>query len=135
MTEAEKIYADIINMPHYTSPTRARMAISDRAAQFSPFAALTGYDSAVREAGRLTDRKIELTEDMKSIINEKLHILREGLDQKLGVVITYFVPDGRKEGGEYVTVSGIVKDINEYERTVILLDKTEIPIDDILEIE
>ena len=135
MTEAEKKYADIIDMPHYKSPTRGRMSVSDRAAQFSPFAALTGYDSAVEEAARLTDRKIELSEDMKTILNEKLQMIREKLGDRPTVTVTYFLPDEKKEGGAYVTVSGPVREISEYERAMVFTNKTVIPIDDIIEIE
>ena len=135
MTDAEKKYADIIDMPHPTSPTRPRMSREARAAQFSPFAALTGYDAAVAEAGRLTDKKIELTEDVKTVLNEKLNILLEYVSDSPTVSVTYFLPDKRKEGGEYVTVTGDVKRIDEYERSIILSDGVRISISDILELE
>ena len=106
-----------------------------RAAQFSPFAALTGYDAAVAEAGRLTDKKIILSEDMKTILNEKINILLEYIGERPVAVFTYFVPDKRKEGGSYVSLTGEVCRIDEYERAVILSDGVKIPIEDILEIE
>ena len=135
MTEAEKKYADIINMPHHTSPNRPRMSDIDRAAQFSPFAALTGYDSTVAEAGRLTSKKCEISEDVKTILNEKMQMIRDYLDDKPFISVTYFVPDKKKSGGAYVTVSGVVKEISEYDRAIILTDKTSIPIEQICEIE
>ena len=135
MTEAEKKYADIINMPHHTSHNRPRMSDTDRAAQFSPFAALTGYDSTVAEAGRLTDKKLNISEDMKTILNEKMQMIFDYLDDKPLISVTYFVPDKKKSGGAYVTVSGVVKEISEYDRAIILNDKTSIPIEQICEIE
>lgn len=135
MTNAEKKYADIINMPHHTSSTRPRMSAIDRAAQFSPFAALTGYEAAVHEAGRLTDSKLELSEDMKTMLNEKIQMVLDYLCDEPVVSITHFVPDKRKSGGAYVTTTGIVKEICEYERAIILTDKTSIPIDQIRDIK
>ena len=135
MTEAEKKYADIINMPHHTSPNRPRISDIDRAAQFSPFAALTGYDDAGTEAGRLTDQKLNLSEDMKTVLNEKMQMILEYLDDEPIITITYFVPDKKKSGGAYVSVNGIVKEISEYDHAIILTDKTTIPIEQIREID
>ena len=135
MTEAEKKYADTINMPHHTSPNRPRLSDIDRAAQFSPFAALTGYDDAVTEAGRLTDQKHNLSEDMKTVLNEKMQMILDYLDDEPIVTITYFVPDKKKSGGAYISVAGIVKEISEYEHAIILTDKTTIPIEQIREID
>lgn len=135
MTEAEKKYADIINLPRHTSPNRPRMSAIDRAAQFSPFAALTGYEDAVSEAGRLTDQKLLLSEDAKTVINEKIQLILDVLNEEPIVAITHFVPDPKKSGGSYETVSGIIKEINEYDRAVILTDNTFIPIEQIREIE
>ncbi len=135
MTEAEKKYADIINMPHHVSQNRSRMSDIDRAAQFSPFAALTGYDSTVAEAGRLTSKKCEISEDVKTILNEKMQMIRDYLDDLPFISVTYFVPDKRKAGGAYVTVSGVVKEISEYDRAIILNDKTTIPIEQICDIQ
>ena len=128
-------YDDIIDLPHHVSRKRAPMSMVDRGAQFSPFAALTGYDAAVAEAGRLTDQKIELTEDVKTVLNEKLNILLEYVSDSPTVSVTYFLPDKRKEGGEYVTVTGDVKRLDEYERSIILSDGVRISISDILELE
>ena len=135
MTEAEKKYADIIDLPHHRSDARPAMSRESRAAQFSPFAALTGYDAAVAEAGRLTEKRITLTEEMKTMLGEKLSILLDYIKACPIVTVTYFVPDKRKSGGAYVTACGTVKEINEYSHTVVFTDKTVVPIDDIVEIE
>lgn len=134
MRETDK-YNDIINMPHHVSSTRPRMSMHDRAAQFSPFAALTGYDDDVEEAARLTDSQIELTEDMKSVLNEKIQMIFDLLDDTPVVKFTYFVPDKRKEGGEYVSKTGAVKQIDEYEKCIVMVDKTIIPICMIIDIQ
>lgn len=128
-------YDDIINMPHYTSPKRAKMSMEDRAAQFSPFAALTGYGDVIKETARLTDRKIELTEDARSDLDDKIQYLKENLEKKPKGLFTYFLKDKKKEGGAYVEAQGIIKRINEIDRQILLLDGKIIPIEDILEIE
>lgn len=128
-------YEDIIHLPHHVSSKRPPMPMSDRAAQFSPFAALTGYDDAIRETGRLTEQKIQLDEEALAILDEKFHALQEHLDEHPEIQFTYFKPDERKVGGTYITTSGIVKKIQEYERQLILEDGSVIPIDDILEME
>lgn len=107
----------------------------DRAAQFAPFAALTGDDDAVKETGRLTDDVIYLPEHIKLDINDKLQIIMEFIEDHPEVSITYFVPDSKKSGGAYTTVTGIVKSVEEYEKNVILTDKTAIPIDRIYAID
>ena len=122
-------YDDIINMPHHTSHTRPRMSNAERAAQFSPFAALTGYDAAVKETERLTDQKLESTDDEKSSLNEKLQIIIENINSQPTITVTYFEPDKRKAGGKYISKSGKVKDIDSYNRSVVFLDKTIIEID------
>ena len=127
-------YEDIIHLPHHISQRRPRMPISDRAAQFSPFAALTGHDAAVKETARLTDEWIELTESRKESVNRQLQKVKEDIDEHPSIAVTYFVPDERKSGGEYVTMTGKVKKINEYERIILLEDETVIPIDMILDI-
>lgn len=127
-------YDDIINLPHHVSATRAKMPISDRAAQFSPFAALTGYDAAVKETARLTDERIELDESRKTILNEKLQIIMEQIQEHPEITVTYFLPDEKKAGGVYTNVTGCVKKIDEYERTVVMTEGTKIPIDQIYEI-
>lgn len=124
-------YDDIINLPHHVSEKHPQMSLHDRAAQFSPFAALTGYDDAVKETARLTDTIFELDEDEKSILDEKL---KRGLENKDEISVTYFIKDSKKEGGSYNTVSGRVKKIDEYLRTLVLNSGEEIPIDNIYDI-
>lgn len=126
-------YDDIINLPHHQSSTRPHMTNHDRAAQFSPFAALTGHEDAVRETARLTEGKIQLDEDAKVDLDEKLHFLLESGDRQQAT-ITYFEPDNKKAGGAYLSVTGRVKNMNGLKRTVTMEDGTEIPIDDILDI-
>ena len=128
-------YDDIMDLPHHVSATRPQMSMMDRAAQFSPFAALTGYDAAIKETARLTDQKIDLDAYEKEEINDKIQLITEYLGEDFEVVITYFQPDGRKAGGAYVDAVGIVKKIDEYDRVIILQDGKKIPIDDILDID
>ena len=127
-------YEDIIEHPRHVSTTRAQMPISDRAAQFSPFAALTGYDDAVKETARLTEKWGELDESSKTIMNDRLQVLKEHIKEQPPVTVTYFKPDVKKEGGMYVTLSGNVKKINEYERLIVMSDGILIPIDRIYDI-
>lgn len=127
-------YDDILHLPHHVSEKHPRMSRLDRAAQFSPFAALTGYEAAVKETARLTDQRIELDESEKGAIDQRLTLVQERLPDPIKVTITYFVPDKKKVGGAYVNVSGTVKKIDDYERMVILRDGTSIPIEDILHI-
>lgn len=128
-------YDDIINLPHPTSEKHPRMSLYDRAAQFSPFAALTGHDAAIKETARLTDERWEIAEDTKEQLNETLQQIAENIDKDITVTFTYFVPDLRKSGGAYVTVTGSVKKIDEYEHKILLKDGTEIPMEQIKEIE
>lgn len=111
------------------------MSLYDRAAQFSPFAALTGHDAAIHEAAKLTNNKRELEEDTLNQLNERLNIIKNNITSKEIVTITYFVPDDKKSGGSYITHSGIIKKIDEYEQTIIMTDKTQIAIKHISEIE
>lgn len=131
----EKNYDDIINLSRPVSKKHPPMSMLNRAAQFSPFAALTGYDAAVKETARLTDEKLELDEYAKSILSDKLQILAEHVDDLPEVMFTYFVPDKKKSGGAYVSVTGRIREIDEYERIVVLEDGTKIPIHQIYEIE
>ena len=128
-------YDDIINLPHHTSSKRPRMSMIDRAAQFSPFAALTGYDAAVKETARLTDRRIELDEYSKAALDERLQLIQEHLKEHPEVTITYFQPDKRKDGGAYLSVIGGIKKIDAYEKCVVMMDKRKIPIDEIFGID
>ena len=115
-------YEDIIGLPHYVSKTRPQMDVCNRAAQFSPFAALTGYEAVIEETGRLTNMLVELDEGKKDNLNEKLQYLLEHMKEKPKVNITYFQPDENKEGGEYVEVMGTIKKIDDYNHCIVLND-------------
>ena len=128
-------YEDILHLPHHVSPTRPQMSMEDRAAQFSPFAALTGYDAAILETGRLTEDKLELGEETQAILDRKQRYLAEIIDTKPEITVTYFVPDEKKSGGAYSTVTGFLKRIDEYERELVLTDGRKIQLDAIFDIE
>lgn len=128
-------YDDIIHLPHHVSKTRPQMSMMDRAAQFSPFAALTGYDAAIKETGRLTDEKIEVGEETKAVLDRKQRYLSDMISVQPEIAVTYFLPDERKSGGTYLSVTGKLKRIDEYERMMILTDGKKIPLDDIMDIE
>lgn len=128
-------YDDIIHLPHHVSKTRPQMSMMDRAAQFSPFAALTGYDAAIKETGRLTDEKIEVGEETKAVLDRKQRYLSDMISVQPEITVTYFLPDERKSGGTYLSVTGKLKRIDEYERMMILTDGKKIPLDDIMDIE
>lgn len=128
-------YEDIINLPHHVSPTRPQMPMSDRAAQFAPFAALTGYDAAIKETGRLTDEKIELDEEALTTLDMKYQFLMDALDDAPEVTITYFQPDERKAGGKYVSAVGVVRRVDDFERRITMQDGAKIPMDDVLSID
>ena len=132
---AQSKYGDIINLPHHVSATRPQMSMIDRAAQFSPFAALTGYDAAIKETRRLTDEKIEMDEEALNILNMKFQILVDTLDDEPEVTFTYFKPDERKAGGAYLTASGVVKKIDDFERMIVMRNGTKIPMDDVLDFD
>lgn len=124
-------YDDIIGLPHHTSEKHPRMSRENRAAQFSPFAALTGYNAEINETARLTDEKLELSEDRINDINAKLQIIMDNIDECPEVTIEYFVPDKKKSGGAYIKKSGNIRRIDEHERILIMKDGRTIPIDDI----
>ena len=128
-------YEDIIHLPHHVSKTRPPMSMADRAAQFSPFAALTGYDDALLETGRLTDEKLEAGEERLAVLNTQFRILMDHLADHPEISVTYFVPDDRKSGGAYVTVKGRVKKVNDFDRFLVLQDGLRIPMDDVAEME
>jgi len=128
-------YSDIIDHPHYVSKTRPQMPEIERAAQFSPFAALTGYDAAISETGRLTDEKIELGEETKAVLDMKQQYLLDMISDQPEITVTYFIPDTKKSGGAYVSVTGNLKRIDEYERLMLLTTGEKIPLDDIMDIE
>ena len=127
-------YDEIINLPHHVSTTRPQMPLSDRAAQFAPFAALTGYDSAIKETGRLTDERIELDEEALTALDRKYQLLIEALDDAPEVTIIYFQPDERKAGGQYVSATGTVKKVDTFGRRILLQDGTRIPLDSVYDL-
>lgn len=125
-------YEDIIYLPHHVSQKHPQMAMSERAAQFSPFAALSGYGDVLEETARLTDTRAELDECEKAELNRRLQV---SAGQGIQVTITYYVPDRQKEGGVYTTVSGVIKSVDEYEGTVKMEDGGKIPMEDIYGID
>ena len=128
-------YDSIVSLPHHVSVTRPQMPMSDRAAQFAPFAALTGYDSAIKETGRLTGEKTEQDEDALAALDMRYRMLSESLDAKPEFTITFYQADDRKEGGRYLSITGRVRKIDEYERLIIMQDGAKIPMDDISAID
>ena len=129
-------YEDIINLPHHISKKHPKMTMESRAAQFAPFAALVGYEDAVEETARLTTKRIELNEEEKNILDMKLQMLKEQMHVQIypEISVMYFVPDLKKEGGKYIKISGTIKKIDEYKQLLILDDKTQIPISEIISI-
>ncbi len=127
-------YSDIINLPHHTSRTRNKMSIDKRAAQFAPFAALKGHKEAIIETERLTDKKIELDESEKIILNNKLLIIKNNLSKNPNVTITYFIKDNKKSGGRYVSITDSIKKIDIYNKLIITSNNTKINIYDIINI-
>lgn len=125
-------YDDIIHLPHPTSQRHVRMPMIDRAAQFSPFAALTGFDDAIEETGRLTQFKITLDESAMAELDRTLSELAGRIREQPPVTVTFFEQDARKSGGDYVKFRGNLKKIDEYQRRLIFADGTAIYIDDIL---
>ena len=127
-------YDDILHLPHPTSKRHPRMPIADRAAQFSPFAALTGHKAAIEETARVTDRRIELDEDAKEQQDQTLQLLLERMDEQPEITVTWFSPDKKKAGGQYHTATGKLKRIDSREGRLILTDGNQIPLEDLLEI-
>ena len=128
-------YDEIMGRPHHVSKTRPQMPMSDRAAQFAPFAALTGYDSAIKETGRLTDERIELDEEALTALDMKYQLLMDALNEAPKVTITYVQPDERKAGGKYVSAVGVVRKVDDFERRITMQDGAKIPMDDVLSID
>lgn len=133
--EASHRYDDIINLPHHVSTTHPQMDCMKRAAQFAPFAALSGYDDAIAEIQRITEPGIELDEDDKAVLDKKLKIILERITDKPEVVITYFVLDEKKSGGCYHIALGRVKKLDLYERILVMEDGINIQLDEIMEID
>lgn len=133
--EISHLYDDIINMPHHVSTRHPQMPMIDRAAQFSPFAALTGYDAAIAETARLTEEKRELSEEQKQIISRQLHELKARLKTDPSVTVVFFQADGRKSGGSYETITGTAKKVDEYLGALEMSNGIVIPFKDIMSLE
>ncbi len=132
---AQLKYSDIINLPHHVSNKYPHLSREQKAAQFAPFAALTGFDDDVKETARLTDRKIDIDEGLKEIINDKLNQIIIDIKNKPNITITYFIKDSKKKGGKYITEEGIVKKINVINKYLLLENNNKILFEDILEIK
>lgn len=128
-------YEDIVNIPRHISKVHPQATMADRAARFSPFAAISGYEDMVKEAARVTEERIDITDATKELLNEKLNMIIEFLDEAPVVTITYFEPDKKKDGGAYISITGTVKRIDEYERIVLMSDDKKIRIEEIYAIE
>ena len=131
MSEEFNPYADIIDLPHHVSTRHTQMSMEKRAAQFSPFAAMVGHDAAIQETARLTEEKLELSEDEKDIIDGKLQWIDEHIKEQPEITVTYFEPDEKKNGGAYVTITGFAKKIDDMSKLLLLQDGKAIPIKDI----
>ena len=131
----EHKYDDIINLSHHVSKKYPQMSLLDRAAQFSPFAALTGHEAAIAETARLTDERLDLDENTIEMLDIRLQFLKERLPEKPVVEFSYFIPDEKKQGGSYETVTGIVKKIDLYEHRIVMEDGLSILIDDLVAID
>ncbi len=127
-------YEDIIHLPHPVSGKHPQMSLHNRAAQFSPFAALTGHEEKIKETARLTEQKVELDEYEMAVLDEKLQRIQSQIAQKPQITLVYFQADTKKAGGAYLTVSGRVKKIEQYARQIIFQDGTVIAMDDIYDI-
>lgn len=127
-------YDDIINLPHHVSSTHPHMPMPDRAAQFMPFRALTGYEDAVRETARITEDRAELTEDEKALLDLRLQELADRITEHPKVTLTYFQPDQKKSGGAYVTVTGPLKRMDRHEGVLVLAGGERIAIEQLLTI-
>lgn len=128
-------YDDIINLPHHVSSTRPHMSIEERAAQFSPFAALTGHEDAIKETARQTEREIILDENELEILDEKLKAILSDKSDNKNIKVVYYVPDENKNGGKYVECSGRVKRMDEYRHVLVMEDGTEINVGRIVDIQ
>lgn len=128
-------YDDIINLPHHVSTRHPQISAIGSAAQFSPFAALTGFEEEIKETGRLTDFMTELSEDEQANLDVRLRMLEDALPQQPWVTITYFAPDKRKAGGAYITAYGTIKKFDRIEKHITLLDGTVILINAIRQVD
>ncbi len=130
----EQRYDDIIDLPHHVSRKHPQMPLLDRAAQFAPFAALTGHEAAIKETARLTEEEIELDENSKELLDLRLQYLKEHLAEHPEVTVTYFCPDEKKTGGAYETVTGLVKKVDEYAGELVFTDGRRIALGTIIEL-
>lgn len=124
-------YDHIMHLPNPEPTVRPRMAMEKRAAQFAPFAALTGYEESVAEEARLTEEKLELSEDMIDMIDARLAVIQQHIKEQPNIAVTYFIPDNKKAGGRYVTVSGNIRKLDGTGHRIIMTNGTSIPIDDV----
>lgn len=127
-------YDTIISLPYNGVKKHTKMTLEERSAQFAPFAALTGYDGQIKEKARLTNKRIEISEDIKTLLDTKIQIICENISNNLKVEITYFVPDNKKDGGEYVSVIGTVREIDNFNRVIVMENNIRIPIYEIIDI-
>ena len=129
-------YDDLLDLPHHQSTEREKMSLHDRAAQFSPFAALTGHEAAIKETARITDEFVEPDADKKQELDEELRMIRMALaDNKTAKVqMIFFKPDGKKSGGSYETITGNIKKIDEYNGLIVFDDKTTVKIEKVIDI-
>lgn len=135
MNENIDKYKDILELPHHVSTERKQMSLYDRAAQFAPFAALTGFDEDVEETERTTDKMTEISEDRLVRMNESLNILMERIKEQPEVVLTVFEEDDKKAGGSYKRIKGRLKRYDETERTLYFTDGNTISLDMVTDIE
>lgn len=127
-------YSDIIHLPHYQSKRHPQMSAEERAAQFAPFAALTGYGSAISEAARLTDEQVQLEDDDNDRLNQLMGQIADSISGQPCVTVVYFKPDGRKHGGSYETITGKLKRVDGYERQLVMVDGKTIPFGHIIDL-
>lgn len=130
-----KDYSDMLDMPHHVSIRNPRMSMDARAGQFAPFAALSGYGDEIDETVRRTDNKADIDDGLKEFLNKRLLVIKDNIKIRPVIEITYFIPDKKKSGGMYKTILGKVRKIDDYKHIVIMEDKLEIPIDDIIDID
>ena len=128
-------YEDIINLPHHVSTRHPQMSMMNRAAQFAPFAALTGHSAAIEETARLTESQQELADEDNEILNQKMAYLREAINEHPTISITYFEPDKRKSGGRYMSIEGQLQNIDDYNQTIVLKNGEAIPLKSVLDIQ
>ena len=128
-------YDDIINLPHHVSSRHPQMSMMNRAAQFAPFAALTGHAAAIEETARLTDEQHELADEDSEALNQKMAYLRETINEHPTITITYFEPDKKKTGGKYKSIEGLLQNIDDYTQTIVLKSGVSVPFASILDIQ